>query len=149
MSADIEPRRASLGWHNTHAYACVGGAEMDRPDGTIRRYGVYGTRGDELFVQYEDTWLVGGILQGKPLVRSDCDTDPYLWAPRSQFDHVGVGEVDDDAEATRMIARAAHNKWPAAALADALRISGDRAQEILTAAATTGALADDCEKGAP
>jgi hypothetical protein len=90
-ASDVEPRaNIRPSWANASQFVCVGAAEIDRPDGDTYQYGVYGVRGDELFVQYEQVYHSDGVIVGKSLAASSSDIHSYYWSPRSNYSRVDL-----------------------------------------------------------
>jgi len=89
MSAptDIKPVAGSRSGWAFKKFLRVGLAEAQRstvlaahlPPTVADRYGVYGRRGVEVFVQHEGYRLADGSILGKSVVMSSTDGDVYFW----------------------------------------------------------------------
>lgn len=120
---DIPPRSSErLGWENCHRFRGIGVAEIDHSNGDTVRYGVYGTRGDEIFVQFGQTYRHGGVIEGKSGLRADADTDVYYWTVRSNFSYVEIWPVDTETRIRRLVERAKHLDWPRGIVDDLLAV---------------------------
>lgn len=66
-----------------------GSARAARSTGGFDHYGIFGIRGDQVFVQYE-----GGERDGKhygvAVVTADADSNVYFWSPVSSFADIRV-----------------------------------------------------------
>ncbi len=117
---DIAPRgNERHGWGDCHSFVRIGWAEMDTHDGNTQGYGVYGVRGTEIFIQYEQTFLHGGKIIGKSILRADADLDPYVWRPRDEYTYVEIYPGDPEAWARRLTERSERLGWPRKREADA------------------------------
>jgi hypothetical protein len=91
---DIKPRPGpQSGWH-AKKFVRIGRAGI--ADGSrTSLYGIYGIRNDgaEVFTQYEG-YKEGSVITGRPMVISDCDSDPYTWSPVTWFSMLTIfGDV--------------------------------------------------------
>jgi hypothetical protein len=92
---DVAPQAGSRsGWH-PKKFRRLGMALCARPDGGFDRYGIYGVRGGEIFVQCEGR-EADGRLSGLSGFEEDTDLRAYFWAPASDF--TGARVFDERAE---------------------------------------------------
>ena len=97
---DILPVDGSRNGWNYSTYKRIGAAEIAHTHFRYRAdlgtseaatlYGVYGVRGDEIFVQYEGVRMTDGSTIGRSLIASSMDSDPYIWCPRKGFANVRI-----------------------------------------------------------
>jgi hypothetical protein len=101
--ADIDPVDGSRDGWSYSTYKRIGAAEIAHRTprtmpgvGTLTEatlYGVYGVRGDRVFVQHEGARLTDGSILGLSLLASSMDSTPYIWGPRKWFTKVKIFEV--------------------------------------------------------
>lgn len=81
---DVPPQAGPRsGWH-PKKFRRFGMALCPHRGGGFERYGIYGVRGSEIFVQYEGR-EADGRLSGLSGFEEDMDLRAYFWAPASDF----------------------------------------------------------------
>ena len=103
---DIMPVDGSRNGWNYSTYKRIGTAEIvyTHPRRTVigtevaTLYGVYGVRGDEIFVQFEGARMSDDSRIGRSLIASSMDSDPYIWSPREWFNVVKIFEDSKGAQ---------------------------------------------------